>query len=132
MVLVNRPAALVKRMSGRVARRLELAVAPNPVTSRAMRVQAGSSLGSSLVPSRVKEAGSRSGASSAVVRRRPVTMRGPTAGVTVKPELSLSKLRYLVRGLLSVPCQACWEAGLLVEAPTMRERGRVLRAGFGL
>src|SRR5207249_955532 len=88
-----------------------------------------------FAPSSVKVIGSRSGASFAVARRRPSATLLPATGVTIKPVLSLSKLRYFVFTFLSPMCQTCSAAGLLVEkllpvTPKIASIGSVLRAGL--
>src|SRR5512136_96483 len=79
----------------------------------------------SYEPSRVKEAGSRSGASLAEVRVRPWTTVSPTLGDTVKPVLSLSKFRYFV-GWLSMALAAPSEPGLLLDDGTIGSPGWVM------
>src|SRR5439155_14372619 len=70
----------------------------------------------------------RSGASFAEVRVRPLTMVSPTPGVTVKPVLLISKLRYLFC-VLSIALATPSEPGLLFEVGTIGSPGTVTSVG---
>ena len=66
--------------------------------------------------------GSRSGPSFAEVKERPLTIVKPTDGLTVKPVLTISKLRYLVSAL-SIALVTPSEPGLLSEVAVMMSPG---------
>src|SRR5712691_5896388 len=70
----------------------------------------------SLDPKIWKLVGSRSGASLAEVMVMPPSNEAPLAGVTMKPALSLLKLRYLVALLLSMALATPSPAG---ESPAV-------------
>ena len=57
---------------------------------------------------------------------RPDTIVAPMLGVTVKPVLLVSKLRYLVPRLLSMALVTSWPTGVLAEVPTIRSPGWVM------